>query len=525
MRRLPLLLPWVCLLMWRPAQADQGLKRLTTDVEYLLEAQATASSDRTPLWLNANKFGLSSLDRTNGYGRASLVRPLRADTLRRWGVGYGVDVAVPFHFSSNVVVQQAFVEGRWWHAALTVGSKEWLMELYNNELSSGAQTLGINARPVPQVRLSLPQYWTLPVGNDWIHVKGHVAFGRMSDDNWQHDFTQYRTDYTDRLLYHSKAGYLKIGNEERFFPWSLELGLEMATQFGGTAHLMQPDGTVATVQGGTGWKDYWHAFLPGGNDAVETGTAYENIEGNQLGSWMLRLNYEGDLWDVHLYGEHFFEDHSSMFMLDYDGYGQGDAWNARAKRRYFMYDLKDMMLGAELNWKYGTWLRSLLLEYIYTKYQSGPVYHDHGPGMSDHLGGVDDYYNHGIYPGWQHWGQVMGNPLYRSPLYNGDNSIMSKNNRFWAFHLGASGQPTEALHYRLLATFQQSFGTYLQPYRKPYSNAYGLAEVTYAPQNKWRGWSVRGALGLDFGKTVGCNQGFQLTIARRGIFNKTWREE
>ena len=31
------------------------------------EAQASFSDGRTPLWLNANKYGLSSLDHTNGY--------------------------------------------------------------------------------------------------------------------------------------------------------------------------------------------------------------------------------------------------------------------------------------------------------------------------------------------------------------------------------------------------------------------------------------------------------------------------
>ncbi len=42
--------------------------------------------------------------------------------------------------------------------------------------------------------------------------------------------------YADGMLYHSKAGYLKIGNEGSFFPLSVELGLEMAAEFGGTPY-------------------------------------------------------------------------------------------------------------------------------------------------------------------------------------------------------------------------------------------------------------------------------------------------
>ena len=56
------------------------------------------------------------------------------------------------------------------------------MQLKNQTLSSGSQTLGINARPVPQVRIALPEYWQLPFGGGWLHLKGHIAYGMMTDD-------------------------------------------------------------------------------------------------------------------------------------------------------------------------------------------------------------------------------------------------------------------------------------------------------------------------------------------------------
>ena len=39
---------------------------LTSGLTYRVEAQVSASDGRTPLWLNANKYGLSSLDQYNG---------------------------------------------------------------------------------------------------------------------------------------------------------------------------------------------------------------------------------------------------------------------------------------------------------------------------------------------------------------------------------------------------------------------------------------------------------------------------
>ena len=223
---------------------QESVSRLLHDIEYKVEMQGSFSKGKTPLWLNANKFGLSSLDKTNGYLRGAIERPLKADEGRKWGVGYGVDLAVPVNYTSNVVVQQAYAEGRWLHGTLTVGAKEYPMELKNNELSSGSQTLGRNARPIPQVRLALPEYWTVPLTRGWLHLKGHIAYGKLTDGDWEGDFTARQTKYTEDVLYHSKAGYLKIGNEDVFCPWSFEVGLEMASLFGGRSYLPNGDGTM-----------------------------------------------------------------------------------------------------------------------------------------------------------------------------------------------------------------------------------------------------------------------------------------
>lgn len=64
-------------------------------LSYSVEIQGSVSRGRTPLWLNANKYGLSSLDKTNGYVRGSVFRPLSVDDGRKFGLGYAVDVAVP----------------------------------------------------------------------------------------------------------------------------------------------------------------------------------------------------------------------------------------------------------------------------------------------------------------------------------------------------------------------------------------------------------------------------------------------
>jgi len=500
----------LCLLATVAASGQEEKGRLARDLEYTLETQLSCSSGNTPLWLNANKYGLSSLDETNGYARARVERKLQADSMRRWGIGYGVDVALPLHYTSNVVVQQAYGELRWLKGVLTVGSKQQPMELKNQKLSSGSQTLGINARPVPQVRLALQDYWTVPLTKGWLQFKGHLAYGMLTDENWQHDFTGRQHNYAENVLYHSKAGYLRIGDRNRLYPLSLEMGLEMVTLFGGTAYRPKSDGTVTTIENKHGLKSFWHAFMPGGSDVTD-GAVYGNIEGDDLGSWVLRLNYDTEMFAWHFYVDKYFDDHSAMFLLDYDGYGEAENYAVKQDSRFFVYDPKDMMLGMELNLKYGTLLQGIVMEYLYTKYQSGPIYHDHTYTISDHIGGRDNYYNHGIYSSYQHWGQVMGNPLYRSPIYNEDGTIEVRDNRFFALHLGLNGRLAEPLDYRVLATWQEGLGTYTNPYTKYHHNFSLLTEATYTFNG---GWQLIGAYGMDVGSILGHNYGGQLTLRK-----------
>ena len=207
--------------------------------------------------------------------------------------------------------------------------------------------------------------------------------------------------------------------------------------------------------------------------------------------------------------------HRNYLFVDYDGYGQGDDWNSKVKHRYFFYDIKDMMLGFELKYKYDKAITAIVFEYLSTKYQSGPIYHDHTPTISDHLGGNDNFYNHYLFAGHQHWGQAIGNPLYMSPIYNNDGTIEFKNNRFTAFHLGVSGLITTGLHYRVLTTYQDGLGTYSKPFHDAHHNVSILAELNYSINyGILKGWSARGAFGADMGGLMGHNYGAQLTISK-----------
>ena len=99
-------------------------------LEWKVSTQATISSgDNNPFWLNANRFGLSSTQNNNGYMRASLAKETSVDSLGRFTWGGMIDMAATYNHTSSVIIQQAFVEGRWKKGVLTIGSKEYPMEL------------------------------------------------------------------------------------------------------------------------------------------------------------------------------------------------------------------------------------------------------------------------------------------------------------------------------------------------------------------------------------------------------------
>ena len=87
-----------------------------------------------------------------------------------------------------------------------------------------------------------------------------------------------------------------------------------------------------------------------------------------------------------------------------------------------------------------------------------------------------------------------------------------------AFHLGMNGSILPNLDYRILASWQDGLGTYGNPYTEKRYNTSFFAEANYRfTQKTLRGWSVKGAYAMDFGKIRGDNKGFQLTIIKSGF--------
>ena len=113
------------LLSGAPCIKAQGLNDFTKGLEMRMESSTTLSNGSyAPLWLSSNRYGLSSVEHNSNYERVGVFRSLQADSLRKWRIGYGVDMAGCIDFTSHYVVQQAYFEVSYKKLLLSIGSKE-----------------------------------------------------------------------------------------------------------------------------------------------------------------------------------------------------------------------------------------------------------------------------------------------------------------------------------------------------------------------------------------------------------------
>ena len=148
---------------------------------------------------------------------------------------------------------------------------------------------------------------------------------------------------------------------------------------------------------------------------------------------------------------------------------------------FWQYGWKDFLLGAEVKLPQNRVVSTVLYEYLTTKDQSGPIYHDKTQQIPDQISASDNYYNHAVYGAWQHAGFGLGNGLLISPRYNADKSISFRHNRVQAHHIGMAGSPLRGLDYKLLFSYEKSWGTYNKPLVDPLEGWTMFVQATYKP--------------------------------------------
>ena len=454
-------------------------------LDYSVEANIIAGGgEYTPFYLMNNRGGTVSFTPNTGYLRAAVIQDI--DTSRRFSYGFGLDAMTSYNDDIPGYVQQAYAELRFLALGLMVGSKEEYSLLWDKALSSGGWVWSGNSRPIPQVRVGIPDFVNFPWTHGTIQIKGELAYGRLVDDKYQRQIHGLNMEYATGMLYHRKYLLLRFGKTSRHYYGIV--GIDMAAHFGGKVYRDEK----LYIQFPCDIMQYFKVFIPLAGDDNAPSVDQVNVTGNHLGSYLFAVGTRQKNWEGRIYYEHPFDDHSGMiFRNKFDG-----LWGIeyRSKQAYPI-------------------VGGVVVEFLETRDQSGPFLWDQTQQIPIQVSAGDNYYDH--LKGWVHRGHTMGTPFITSPGYNADGYMKTKNNRVEALHIGIDGYITSEFDYRFLFSFQQGWGTPYIPFPKIQREFSALIESNYKPKSL-QGWKFGLSVAVDAGSLIGNNWGIQFGIKKSG---------
>ncbi|MDH6357672.1 capsule assembly Wzi family protein [Parabacteroides sp. PF5-9] len=477
-----------------PLYAQEDVSDVTT---YQVETFGSAATgDNTPFWMVSNRYGVVPLDAGNGYFRGGVFHQHRLGHSFTWSVG--VDLAFVAPRERNVFLQQLYAELVYQKLVLSIGSKERYISLWDRFLSSGDLIQSPNARPIPEINISLPEFVVVPFLKGWLQLKGDMGIGRSFDSRYLADVISPDKYYVEDVLWHHKSIFVRLKDTRGDFPFTVSFGVQHTAQWGGNSTNpnlgKQPHS----------FKDFLRVFAgkSGGGDASPS--AQTNVLGNHHISYDFQLGYTQKTWAVHAYHQHLSADKSGLLL--YNGW--------------------DGLWGVQLDVPQFSWIRKVVLEYLMTKDQSGPLHylyfdHDRYPGRG---GGADNYYNNEEYTtGHTYFNRSIGSPLIVSPEYNSNRFPGFENNRVKDWHIGLEGDLSRQLSYRLLCTVMNGWGTPFAPLLKKRDGVSLALDLSYQ-HPRLSGWDFKGSVGFDTGDMVGDKTvGFGLSVRKRGVL-KAWNK-
>ena len=471
---------------------------------------SVATGENTPFWMLYHNWGMVPLDADNFYVRGGV---FHQQTINKdWSFNAGFDLAgsSPHAYSNNVWVQQLYGEVNWKSLRLNIGAKEDYISLLNPYLSSGDFALSNNARPLPEIKGSIPEFILVPYTKGNMYIKGHFAVGYYLDGKWQEETARpHNRNYTKDILSHHKSIYFRFGNIEKKNKLQFTLGLNHQAQWGGELYKYQyvketKQREYVVQNQPQGLDDLFRVAIAKEGSPSSSGADTAYVAGSSIGAYLFKFDYRlKNNTVLSLYKQHFFEDGSGLGFENY----------------------RDGLYGFEYKSQKKSALSGVVFEYIYTKHQGGPIHlqmlPEFDPGFPNRADGNDSYYNNCDYlQGPTYFGRTKGTPLFLSPEYNKDGNINFKSSRIISWHLGVEGYLLPTLQYRLLATTGQSWGLYYFPFTSVKKGfASGLDLIYSCP--KVQDLDLKLSLGFNKGDFFSSDTfGGGITIAKRGIIFK-----
>ena len=383
-----------------------------------------------PFWLRSNQFGSIPLEGASLslIGAARKDYDLSGDKLFDWGAS--LEARANLGNGSNLTLIEGYGKVRLGIFELRAGRSKKITGLCDTTLTSGSWAISGTCLGIPEVELSVRDYWTLPFLGQLFAFKGNFSHGWMGDLTVRRGLGFGGDTLMLKSYLHQKSLYGRFGKPG----WKIKL-------YGGFNH---------QVVWGSEQEFYLYDYTLTPTETylyVLTGKRYTNgliqmeRQGNHLGSIDLGVEYAFDRVKVLVYRQNVYEAGALGHLANIqDGLNGISIKNLHSNRNKGIWD-------------------KLVFELLYTKNQAGE------PWSPQTGSPYEPYYNHGQYiTGWSYQGTGLGTPFIgtRSHIINSlpaDPEEYFINNRVMALHFGCEGA-VRNVGYMFKASWSKNYGTY-----------------------------------------------------------------
>ena len=474
---------------------------LATQIAYDLTAEAAVGTgDYTAYQLVTNRHHVLSTRSNTAYmrGAVHVSHAFTPDLV----LSGAVDVVGSVHADHKVYLQQCYANLSYQSFFLEIGAREEQPVVRHEQLSIGSFVRGSNAKPFVMAHVGTNGFWSVPLTQDWLQVNADFGYGKFLDSDYREETFRkapaLNPGYNHDIYCHKKHVYLRTNPEKRFFAIA---SLEHIAQFGGTRYAVDETGTLVVTKKPTDLKTLFDVVFNGGDKNYFEHNAPEDwIYGNHIGMMTYQLGWNIDRQHrLQAYHDNPFDDGS--------GVRKGNGWDGTWGLQY-----DNRSEGRQ-------YVRSVVAEYFQSTNQSGPLHWDSGDypepvrsQITDFVVGNDNYYNHGFYDSYTHYGMTPGIALITSPIYNKDGFALFRDNRIKAWHLGVNGELNDHLSYLAKGSYREGWGTYDMPLPKKHYSFDAVIQGIYTSGP----WQLSAAYAFDKGNVYGDCSTFNIKIGYHG---------
>jgi hypothetical protein len=451
-----------------------------------------STNNKIPFWLRSNQYGaIPTADNTVLF-RQSIESKL--DTSNKFfKKNFCFDMVTVVGSQAKIIIPEAYYRIDLGKVAITAGRKKQIYGLVDSTLSSGSITWSGNSLPIPEIKISIPEYRRLFF--DWFAIKGHFSHGWFGNQ-----------DYVKNYFLHQKSLYARIGKPNSKL--KLYGGILHNAQWGGTPKYTVPVDDPRYIEGGFAkdWVAFRNIVFPLINPGYDSTSGYSRYDyENRFGNHLGQIDMGGEL------------NFKNLKILGYKQiiFETGQTFSS-------LTNIDDGLYGLSFeNKKENPIFKKVVFEFLHTTnqgiYRAGLLrligFYGKHYGTNQNF-----YFNHGQYlDGWSYNDLTIGTPFMipdpeiRSEKRTPWDNFLVNNNRIKALYTGVHAK-LNSVDLEFKMSVSRNFGS-------PRFEQFGTADQTSfavkasIPAVKMKGL-INVGIGIEQGDLINDNYGFSVTFKR-----------